>query len=88
MQALKSTPREEAVYRSLLNRADRVYEELPLDAQQYLGQLLDGFEQALELAERETIERYREAIEEFLKENDLSGGNYESDDEDGESSTP
>jgi molecular chaperone HscC len=88
MQALKSTPREEAVYRTLLNRAGRVYEELPIAAQQYLGQLLDGFEQALELAERETIERYREAIEEFLKENDLSGGNYESDDEDGESSTP
>jgi molecular chaperone HscC len=70
MQSLKRTPREEATIRALMNRAGRVYEELPLQGQMVLGQLLDGFEQALELAERENIEQFRQAIEEFLNEDD------------------
>ena len=72
MQSLKMAPREEAVHRALLKRAERVYEELPLAAQQYLGKLLDGFEQALELQEKDAIERFREAIEKFLEESDLT----------------
>jgi molecular chaperone HscC len=74
MQALKMHPREEARHRALLKRGERVYEELPLLPQQYLGQLLDGFEQALELQEADTVERYHQALEEFLNEHDMTSG--------------
>jgi molecular chaperone HscC len=74
MQALKMHPREEAAHRALLKRAERVYQELSLVAQQHLGQLLDGFEAALELQEKDTIERFRQALEEFLNGHDLTSG--------------
>ena len=74
MQALKMHPREEAAHQALLKRAERVYQELPLVAQQYLGQLLDGFEQALELGEKDTLPRFRQALEEFLNEHDMHLG--------------
>jgi molecular chaperone HscC len=74
MQALKVHPREEAAHRALLKRAERVYRELPLSAQQHLGMLLDGFEEALELQEKATLEQYRQSLEEFLDEHDLTAG--------------
>lgn len=66
MQALKTNPREDAANRALLKRAGRVYEELPLTEQAFLGQLLDGFEEALELAREDAIAVHREAVREFL----------------------
>ncbi len=77
MQALKMHPREESMCRALLKRAERVYQELPLLEQHHLDQLLDGFEQALELQEKDTIEQYRQAVEEFLNENDMTHGDNE-----------
>jgi molecular chaperone HscC len=71
MQALKTHPREEAKNRYLLRRAERVYSELAPMEQQQLGQLLDGFEEALELGDKESIERYFEALSEFLNLNDF-----------------
>jgi molecular chaperone HscC len=71
MQGMKTPPREEAMYRALLKRAERVFEELPLQAKEYLGSLLDGFEEAMELGDRESIERHRKAVEEFLDGHDL-----------------
>jgi molecular chaperone HscC len=74
MQQLKVHPREEAVHRALLKRTERVYQELPLMGQRYLSELLDGLEQALELQEKDTLERYRQALEEFLNQNDMTFG--------------
>jgi molecular chaperone HscC len=70
MQSMKMSPRDEAVNQSLLKRAERLYGELSLEAQQYLGQLLDGFEQSLELHEKETIEKFQQALIEFLNMHD------------------
>jgi molecular chaperone HscC len=70
MQSLKTHPRDEAVNQSLLKRGERLYGELSLSAQQFLGQLLDGFEQALELGERTAIERYQQALTDFFDEHD------------------
>jgi len=75
MQSLKASSRDDAANQALLKRAERLYEELPLAAQQYLGELLDGFEATLELGEKDAIERYREALQEFLDANDSSLGN-------------
>jgi molecular chaperone HscC len=70
MQSLKTHPRDEAVNQSLLKRGERLYGELSLGAQQFLGQLLDGFEQALELGEKASIEQYQQALNEFFHEHD------------------
>ncbi len=66
MQELKTHPREEAVNRFLLRRAERVYQELPILERQLLAELLDGFEAALNLCEKDAIERHREGLEKFL----------------------
>jgi molecular chaperone HscC len=70
MQSLKVVPWEQALYQALIKRGDRLYAELPLQAQQYLGELLHGMEEALELSEKESLERHREALEEFFSEHD------------------
>jgi len=66
MQALKTHPREESVNRFLLRRAERLYRELPLWERDVLGDLLDGFESALELQDAEAIERFRQELDIFL----------------------
>jgi molecular chaperone HscC len=66
MQTIKRSPREETANRYLLRRAERVYKELPLQEQNELGQLLDGFEAALEIGEKEVIGRFFAAVKEFL----------------------
>lgn len=66
MQALKIAPREEAQNRLLLQRAERIFRELPLTEKGWLGQLLDAFESALEIGDREAIEQSRQALCEFL----------------------
>jgi len=79
MEALKSHPREESVNRHLLRRAERLYQELPLDLRDRLSGLLDGFESALSLQDAELIERHRQALEMFLSAFDSSD---KADDED------
>ena len=66
MEKLKTHPREEAVNRLLLRRAERLYQELSLDARLILGQLLDGFEAALAMQNEGAIDRNRAALQEFL----------------------
>jgi molecular chaperone HscC len=80
MQSLKTHPREEAVNRFLLRRAERVFQELPLMERRLLAEALDGFEAALNFGETEVIHRHREALEELLErfdrgfdENSLDG---------------
>jgi molecular chaperone HscC len=70
MEKLKTHPREEAVNRLLLRRAERVYQELSLEGRVVLGQLLDGFEAALGMRNEEAIERNRVALQEFLQRSD------------------
>jgi molecular chaperone HscC len=70
MAKLKTHPREEAVNRLLLRRAERLYQELSLDGRVILGQLLDGFEAALAMQNAEAIERNRAALQEFLDRTD------------------
>jgi molecular chaperone HscC len=82
MGDLKRHPREESSNRFLLRRAERVFQELPISARDRLGQLLDGFEGALELQDRAAIERQRQAVEEFLDRFETgSGGDLEANDD-------
>jgi molecular chaperone HscC len=82
MGDLKRHPREESPNRLLLRRAERVFQELSLAGREVLGQLLDGFEGALELQDRAAIERHRQAMEKFLDrfETEAGGGTLEADD--------
>jgi molecular chaperone HscC len=70
MEKLKTHPREEAVNRLLLRRAERLYQELPLDGRVVLGQLLDGFEDALSKQNEEAIHRNRDALQTFIERAD------------------
>lgn len=70
MAKLKRHPREEIANRFLLRRAERVYQELSLDAREELGRLLDGFEAALSHQDPDVIGRHREALEQFLSLHD------------------
>jgi molecular chaperone HscC len=73
MEKLKAHPREEAVNRFLLARAERVFKELPADLRRALGDLLDGFEAGLESRDPEAIDRHRQALEQFLSAYDPAG---------------
>jgi molecular chaperone HscC len=66
MAKLKTHPREEAGNRFLLRRAERIYQELPPDGRAFLGQLLDGFEAAMNLQDPAAIERNRAMLQQFL----------------------
>ncbi|MDA7528033.1 hypothetical protein OAF98_03440 [Planctomicrobium sp.] len=66
MQALKTHPRDEQENRFLLRRAERLYAELPLRERQLLDGLLSGFEEVLELRDKEAIEKYVEQLREFV----------------------
>ena len=72
MAKLKTHPREEQVNRFLLQRAERLFQELARDEREVLGQLLDGFESALAMQDPAAIERHREVLEEFLDLHDAS----------------
>jgi molecular chaperone HscC len=67
MQSLKTHPREETVNRFLVRRAERVFEELSLRERGVLEMLLHGFEEALELGDKDALERHRDALTEFLE---------------------
>jgi molecular chaperone HscC len=83
MDQLKTHPREETANRFLLKRAERVYRELPLHEREALGDLIDGFEDALDLQEKDAIERFHEELTRFLDIFDGgSSGDAEEDRED------
>jgi molecular chaperone HscC len=81
MEKLKTHPREEAVNRLLIRRAERVYRELPLDQREHLNRLLDGLEGALNLQDAEAIGLHRAALEEFLERFDAGQDKGEGDDD-------
>jgi molecular chaperone HscC len=70
MAKLKTHPRSETANRFLLRRAERIYQELPIEERQRLGQMLDGFEAALDMQEPEAIERFRTVLQEYLDRHD------------------
>ena len=70
MAKLKTHPREEAVNRYLLQRAERLYQQLGTYERQMLARLLDGFEASLNLQDPKTVEANRDVLEQFLNEHD------------------
>jgi molecular chaperone HscC len=80
MQAIKTHPREETANRFLIKRAERVYRELPMLQRQILGEAIEGFETAMEMQEKDLVQRHHEALSELLDQ--LESG--WSDDETGE----
>ena len=82
MERLKTHPREEAVNRLLLRRAERLYQELSLEGRVILGQLLDGFEAALAMQNEEAIQRNRAALQEFLDRADAGDSDNAENDHD------
>ncbi len=70
MEKLKAHPREEAENRFLIARAERVFKELSSDLRRALGELMDGFEAALESQEPVAIESNREVLRQFLSAHD------------------
>jgi molecular chaperone HscC len=81
MEKLKTHPREEAVNRFLIKRAERAYAELSHEQREMLSLLLDGFEAALELQDAAAIERHRAVLEEFLDRHDTLGGDPREEDD-------
>ncbi|MFO0947932.1 MAG: Hsp70 family protein [Planctomycetota bacterium] len=80
MAKLKVHPRDEAVNRTLLRRAERVYQELSLEARSLLDDLLRGFEEAMELNDAAAMEQYRAVLEKFLGNVDISDSTEPADD--------
>jgi len=77
MAALKTHPREQSVNRFMIRRAERLYQELPLDERRRLDALITGFEEALELRDDAAIEANRIALEHFLNQFDTEDRNEE-----------
>ena len=77
MAELKTHPRDEAVNRFLILRAERLYQELPLAERRFLDSLLTGLEEALDLRDPPAIESNREALEGFLNQFDTEDRNEE-----------
>lgn len=77
MSMLKSHPREEAVNRFIIRRAERLYQELPLSERRRLDALITGMEEALELRDPAAIASNRAALEEFLNYFDTEDRNEE-----------
>lgn len=77
MAVLKTHPREESVNRFLIRRAERLYQELPLNERRYLDNLITGLEEALELRDAAAIESNRNALEQFLDQFDTEDRNEE-----------
>jgi molecular chaperone HscC len=70
MQTLKTHPREEAENRFLLRRAERVFGEVGANERAVLGDMLDGFEAAMELGDANAIEQFRDALRTLLDQLD------------------
>jgi molecular chaperone HscC len=87
MEQLKTHPREETANRFLLRRAERVYQELPLEGRARLGMLLDGFEEALALGDADAIASNAEALKEFLDRHEQGLDDFSAEDDDDRWST-
>jgi molecular chaperone HscC len=84
MKKLKTHPREDSVNSFLLRRAERLFQELPRAERDYLSNLLDGFEDALESRDPEEIGRHRAVLESFLQQFDPNADDsWENPDDDG-----
>jgi molecular chaperone HscC len=66
MQELKTEPRDKAQNRLLTRRAERVIEEMPIDARNELESLLDGFEGAMSARDDAAMEKFRNVLQELL----------------------
>ncbi|MCY2974522.1 MAG: Hsp70 family protein [Planctomycetota bacterium] len=66
MQSLKIHPRDEAANDAVMKRAERLFKELPPHARNQLGQLIEGFEGAMELQEKHAIAEFRELLDRTL----------------------
>ncbi|MBL8797500.1 MAG: molecular chaperone HscC [Planctomycetia bacterium] len=82
MNKLKTHPREDSANRFLLKRAERVYQELSLEGRDLLTRLLDGFEEVLELQDKEAIEKFRKTLKDFLDRHDAGEDSISDDDKD------
>lgn len=82
LQRLKTHPREEAVNRTLIQRAERIYQELPMLQREVLSRLLDQLESALALQEPKLIDQHRQALLDFLES--IDAGGPDADPEDGD----
>jgi molecular chaperone HscC len=80
MAKLKTHPREELANRTLLRRAERLFQELSSHLRDELGQLLDGFESALAMQDADVIARHFEALEMFLSLHDADAAGDGDDD--------
>jgi molecular chaperone HscC len=67
LAALKIHPRDQMENRTLVARADRLYQELLGDAREYLAQHVAAFQRALETQDPPTVRRAREALAEVLQ---------------------
>jgi molecular chaperone HscC len=67
MQSLKVNYREDQANQYLLKRAERIYQEIPLDMRNQLEHLLVAFERALETTELDLITEVREQLNQFIK---------------------
>lgn len=78
MADLKHHPREDAVNRFLLKRAERLFEELPRGEREELTRILDGFESSLDRQDdAATIGQWRDLLSEFLKRVDGGEGSHD-----------
>jgi molecular chaperone HscC len=82
LEKFKTHPREDAVNRFLLRRAERAYQELPAEQREMLSRLLDGFEEALDLQDAAAVERHRAALQQFLERHDPGRQDHGQGDED------
>jgi molecular chaperone HscC len=74
MAKLKTHPREAAVNRYMLQRAERLYQQLGTYERDILARLLDGFESSLNVQDPKAVEANREVLEQFLNEHDPDSG--------------
>ena len=66
LQKLKLHPRDEAQNQFVIRRAERMLAELPFDVRAVVEQVLDGFEEALELRDNQAVERFRTTLHEYF----------------------
>ena len=68
LQALKLSPRDNAINDALIARANRLYEQHLGERREAIGQLLDFFVSLVESGDKQEIERLRPEVEARLAE--------------------
>ncbi|MCL4147274.1 UNVERIFIED_CONTAM: hypothetical protein GTU68_063565 [Idotea baltica] len=74
MKDLKKHPRDEEMNSFILRKAERLYMEIPLIERRVLDELIQGFEEVLELRDQPAISQYIEQLQAFFSQ-------YEHDDQ-------